>query len=193
MVSPDATTRTPLSASPSRPLPTTQPSPTYVPRLRGARPRLHLPGAVARFSRGSVQRPRIICVVVQPPAARPPCRRRLFPPGTSFVATLPASSALAPSATLALLPKRPFVRSERPFVRTRPGETRPGETPPELGPAHHPFSPRPGSRERASGAPVRASVAPQPAATVAQPHRRPGTARRARELCPDSTQTFWCG
>ena len=187
MVSPDATTRTPLSASPSLPLPTTQPSPTYVPRLRGARPRLHLPGAVARFSRGSVQPPRIICVVVHPPAARPPCRPAPLPGHPSGVAPL------ASSAALALLPRRPFVRSERPFVRTRPGETRPGETPPELGPAHHPFSPRPGSRERASGAPVRASVAPQPAATVAQPHRRPGTARRARELCPDSTQTFWCG
>ena len=146
MVSPDATTRTPFSASPSPPLPTTQPSPTYVPRLRGARPRLHLPGAVARFSRGSVQPPRIICVVVHPPAARPPCRpaplsaRRLFPGHPSGVAPL------ASSAALALLPRRPFVRSERPFVRTRPGET-----PPELGPAHHPFNPRPGGRERASG------------------------------------------
>ena len=134
MLSPDATTRTPLSASPSLPLPTTQPTPTYVPRLRGARPRLHLSGDVARFNRGSDQPPRIICVVVHPPAARPPCR------------PAPLSAPLASSAALALFPRRPFVRSERPFVRTRPGET-----PPELGPAHHPFNPRPGGRERASG------------------------------------------
>ena len=75
VVSPDATTRTPplclsLPPSPSQ-LRTHPPSPTYV---RTHRADICPGGAV-----GSVQPPRTICVVVHPPAARPPCRPAPFP------------------------------------------------------------------------------------------------------------------
>ena len=143
MVSPDATTRTPLSASPPSP-------PNYSTNADVRTAAAWSPPALGEdasiWRRGSVQPwlgsagPASSASSSTRPLLAHLAARRLFPGHPSGVALL------ASSAALALLPRRPFVRSERPFVRTRPGET-----PPELGPAHHPFNPRPGGRERASG------------------------------------------
>jgi len=138
---PGAMARDLLALSPTRPsspylhtrpaLPT-NPSP-YVPLRLAPRP---LTGAAAlgnhhTASAARVGRPRRPPAHVGRPPAAPPaapleCRPR------------PERAERAERA--------PFVRLERPLVRTRPGET-----PPELGPAHHPSGPRPGGRERASG------------------------------------------
>ena len=133
----------------TRPALPTNPSP-YVPLRLAPRP---LTGAAALGNHHTASAAR----VGRPPtsAARPPPR----PPR-------PSSADLVPSGPSGPSAPRSFVWSGRSFGLGR-ARRLPSSGPRTTRPAHD-LAAASGPR----GAPVRASVAPQPAATAAQPHRR---------------------
>ena len=165
MVSPDATTRTPLSASPPSP-------PNYSTNADVRTAAAWSPPALGEdasiWRRGSVQPwlgsagPASSASSSTRPLLAHLAARRLFPRRSPRAPPWPSSRG-----------GRSFVRSGRSFGLGR--ARRLPSSAPRTTRSTHDLAAASGPR----GAPVRASVAPQPAATAAQPHRRRPRKREA--------------